>query len=61
MKELMTVAALGACLGLGLAVVWPPSAQADSCCRHCKNSQPCGDSCIARDLKCHKPPGCACY
>lgn len=31
------------------------------CCKTCgENSYPCGDSCIALDLECHQPPGCAC-
>src|SRR5581483_9195785 len=34
----------------------PPS----TCCRHCSTGKPCGDSCIARNLTCHQPPGCAC-
>jgi len=31
-----------------------------ACCRVCKAGKACGDSCINRDLTCHKPPGCAC-
>lgn len=30
------------------------------CCRVCSKGKPCGDSCIAQHLKCHKPAGCAC-
>lgn len=30
------------------------------CCKICRKGKACGDSCIARDKKCHKPPGCAC-
>jgi hypothetical protein len=47
---------------------WITPAQAQSiapetseeCCRICKKGKACGDSCIARDKQCHKPPGCAC-
>ena len=30
------------------------------CCKHCGNSQPCGDSCISWSKTCHKIGGCAC-
>lgn len=30
------------------------------CCKICRKGKACGDSCIARDKTCHKPPGCAC-
>ena len=30
------------------------------CCKICRKGKACGDSCIDRDKKCHKPPGCAC-
>lgn len=30
------------------------------CCRTCSTGKPCGDSCIARELQCNQPPGCAC-
>ena len=33
---------------------------ADTCCKVCDESQPCGDSCIAADLECSTAPGCAC-
>ena len=29
------------------------------CCKICRNSQPCGNSCISWKYTCHKPPGCA--
>lgn len=32
-----------------------------TCCRYCTSGKPCGDSCIAVDLNCEQPPGCACY
>lgn len=35
-------------------------AQRERCCKVCRTSQACGDSCIARDKTCTKPPGCAC-
>src|SRR5205085_2267050 len=31
------------------------------CCKVCKNSQPCGDSCISLAYTCHKDAGCACW
>jgi len=37
------------------------SSNSDRCCRKCVKGKPCGDSCISRDKKCHKPPGCACW
>ena len=33
---------------------------AAACCKTCKKGKACGDSCISRDKKCHKPKGCAC-
>lgn len=30
------------------------------CCRMCDGGKPCGDSCIASNLQCNQPPGCAC-
>lgn len=30
------------------------------CCRHCRNSHACGDSCISWSRTCHRAPGCAC-
>lgn len=30
------------------------------CCRTCTSGKPCGDACIAFDLTCHQPAGCAC-
>jgi beta-lactamase superfamily II metal-dependent hydrolase len=31
-----------------------------TCCRVCTTGKPCGNSCIASNLTCHQPPGCAC-
>jgi hypothetical protein len=31
-----------------------------SCCKVCKSSQACGNSCISWSKTCHQPPGCAC-
>jgi hypothetical protein len=31
-----------------------------SCCKICRKSQACGDSCIPWHKTCHKGPGCAC-
>ena len=30
------------------------------CCRVCNEGKPCGDICIAENLPCDIPPGCAC-
>lgn len=30
------------------------------CCRICLQGKACGDSCIASELTCQSPPGCAC-
>lgn len=38
----------------------PTTTRAPSCCRVCTTGKACGDSCIARSLTCHQPPGCAC-
>ncbi|MDP6388591.1 MAG: hypothetical protein QF654_01690 [Alphaproteobacteria bacterium] len=31
-----------------------------ACCKVCSKGKPCGNSCIARDRTCTRPPGCAC-
>lgn len=38
----------------------PPSNSSPSCCKVCSAGKACGDSCIAKDKSCNKPPGCAC-
>jgi len=38
----------------------PATDEPASCCKHCTNSCPCGDSCISCEKECKKPPGCAC-
>lgn len=38
----------------------PIPSSGGGCCKHCTNSQPCGNSCISWKYTCHKPPGCAC-
>lgn len=30
------------------------------CCKICSTGKACGNSCISRKKRCHKPPGCAC-
>ena len=32
----------------------------DACCRHCTNSQACGNGCVSWNFTCHQPMGCAC-
>jgi len=43
-------------------VVVPNTApeETKTCCKYCKTSQACGDSCISKSYTCTKPPGCAC-
>lgn len=31
-----------------------------ACCKTCRDSKACGDSCIARNQTCHERSGCAC-
>lgn len=31
-----------------------------TCCKTCTKGKACGNTCIARDKVCHRPPGCAC-
>lgn len=31
-----------------------------ACCKICRSSQPCGDSCISWNQQCDREPGCAC-
>ena len=42
------------------AIVAPRPAPARRCCRICTRGKACGNSCIARNLTCRQPPGCAC-
>lgn len=37
-----------------------PKTQGGSCCKVCRNSTACGNSCIPNGRQCHQPPGCAC-
>ena len=43
-----------------LGLMQPDALVAAGCCKQCSNGKACGDSCIARDKRCHKGPGCAC-
>jgi len=45
--------------GAGSAGTQPACAQS-GCCKVCRAGKACGDSCIARDKRCTKAPGCAC-
>jgi len=31
-----------------------------NCCKLCSTGKACGDTCIAKNLTCHKGAGCAC-
>jgi len=42
------------------STVQSASATPLSCCKICRKGKACGNSCIARHLTCHQPPGCAC-
>ncbi len=45
----------------GTATATQPAVRvAEECCKICHKGKACGDTCIARDKDCHKPPGCAC-
>lgn len=46
------------CLHEGYAV--DDDAGGTSCCKVCRSSQPCGDSCISWSQSCEAEPGCAC-
>lgn len=41
-------------------VSFSPPVIAQECCKRCSAGQPCGDACISKKKKCHKPKGCAC-
>lgn len=64
MRRFVAFVAITLTVGLGAFVSITPTTaeacQADGCCRHCTNSQPCGNSCIPWGKQCHQPPGCAC-
>ncbi len=38
----------------------PAEREAARCCRICNRGRACGDGCISRERRCHRPPGCAC-
>ncbi|MCW3836690.1 hypothetical protein ACFQ1E_12570 [Sphingomonas canadensis] len=46
----------------GPAAIDPCTARAaaGACCKVCTKGKACGNTCIARHLNCHQPPGCAC-
>ena len=46
--------------GSALAPTYVDAEVVKQCCKVCREGKACGDSCIARDRDCHKPPGCAC-
>lgn len=57
MKLLLGIAALS------LATMLPASEQAcaaGGCCKMCRSSKACGDSCISKNKTCTKGKGCAC-
>ncbi len=37
-----------------------PRVQPAACCKICRKGKACGNSCINRNYRCTKPPGCAC-
>jgi hypothetical protein len=64
MKKMMLAGLITATLAImGAMTMRPTEAEAcaaDGCCKHCRNSQACGNSCIPYGRDCHQPPGCAC-
>lgn len=63
MKKLLLSLALGAALLVGPATAdscYGAASAQGYCCKVCKKGKACGDSCIAADNNCSKPPGCAC-
>ena len=55
--KLLRVCGVVACLGLAGSSATDSSR---NCCKICKESKACGDSCIARNQNCTKVGGCAC-
>ncbi len=51
---------MSGCSGTSTNVDDLKNADNKDCCKICKASKACGDSCIKRDYTCNKPPGCAC-
>jgi hypothetical protein len=41
-------------------VARPATGAPIGCCKICRTSKPCGDTCIPRELNCSRPVGCAC-
>ena len=37
-----------------------PKPKCANCCKVCSTGKACGDTCIAKNLTCHKGAGCAC-
>lgn len=61
MKLILSLAALLALAGVPSDIAGCGAAEARLfCCKKCKKSKACGDTCIAKDRNCTKPPGCAC-
>lgn len=51
---------LALCLGAAPATTYACGDGTGPCCKVCKNSKPCGDSCIPVNYTCTKGAGCAC-
>jgi hypothetical protein len=49
------------CVAFGALLITASGIAADtSCCRHCCKGKACGNTCINKELTCHKERGCAC-
>jgi hypothetical protein len=68
---LVMLRTLGLIGALALAVIRPEAntaaavdsahvASPETCCKHCHKGKACGNTCVAREVQCHRPPGCAC-
>lgn len=62
MKLLALALFLGAAAPAAPPMTPVPDAQYQpaACCKVCGKGKACGNSCIARDRRCSKGPGCAC-
>lgn len=65
--RIATAFALGLLFSCSLSDDYDPTTSASggggggvSCCKVCKNSKACGDSCIATNKTCNTGGGCAC-
>jgi len=60
LSGLLLLGALAVLTGSAAPPSFGPEPTPAACCKTCSKGKACGDSCIAREKSCHKPPGCAC-